>query len=157
VLGVVAKLFNIVQPDVACFGQKDIQQVTLIKRMIQELDFPIRMHVGPTVREADGLARSSRNVFLGPEERRQALALVQGLRDAEAAFEQGTTDADVLRRIVQERLDAESGVVTDYIAVVESKRLAPVQVADAGTIIAIAARVGTTRLIDNVILGDEDV
>ncbi len=157
VLGVVAKLFHIVQPDVACFGQKDIQQVTLIKRMIQEFDFPLRLHVSPTVRESDGLARSSRNVFLGPEERRPALSLVRGLRAAEAAFEQGATDADVLRRIVQESLDAEAGVVTDYIAVVEPERLAPVQVADAGTIIAIAARVGTTRLIDNVILGDEDV
>jgi pantoate--beta-alanine ligase len=157
VLTVVAKLFNIVQPDVACFGQKDIQQVTLIRRMIQEFDFPVRMLVSPTIREADGLARSSRNIYLSAGERIRALALVRGLRAAEAAFERGERDADRLRQLVRQSLDAETDVVTDYIAVVEPNRLAPVPVVDAGTIIAIAARVGATRLIDNVILGDEDV
>lgn len=156
VLTVVAKLFNIVQPDVACFGQKDIQQVTLIRRMIQELDLPVLLHVSPTMREADGLARSSRNVYLSPEERVRALALVRGLRAAEAAFEAGEVGAERLRHIVRQALDAEAELIADYIAVVEPERLSPVVTADSGTIIAVAARVGTTRLIDNVILGDED-
>ncbi|MEI2721388.1 MAG: pantoate--beta-alanine ligase [Gemmatimonadales bacterium] len=157
VLTVVAKLFNIVQPDVACFGQKDIQQVTLIRRMIQELDIPVRLHISPTVRESDGLARSSRNVYLTPAQRLQALALSRGLRAAEAAFEQGETDAAALERVVRRVLETEPEITTDYIAVVEPRRLAPVSTVDAGTIIALAARVGSTRLIDNVILGDEDV
>ncbi len=157
VLTVVAKLFNIVQPDVACFGQKDIQQVTLIRRMLQELDIPVRLHVSPTVREADGLARSSRNVYLTPEQRIQAVALSRGLRAAEAAFEQGETDAAALERVVRRVLEHEPDIATDYIAVVEPRRLAPVSTVDAGTIIALAARVGNTRLVDNVILGDEDV
>ena len=157
VLTVVAKLFNIVQPDVVCFGQKDIQQVTLIRRMIQELDIPVRLHISPTVREADGLARSSRNVYLSPAERVQALALSRALRAVEAAFEQGETNAAALERVVRTVLEEEPEITTDYIAVVEPRRLAPVSTVDAGTIIALAARVGRTRLIDNVILGDEDV
>ena len=157
VLTVVAKLFNIVQPDVVCFGQKDIQQVTLIRRMIQELDIPVRLHISPTVREADGLARSSRNVYLTPAERLRALALSRALRAAEAAFEQGETTAAALERVVRTVLEEEPEITTDYIAVVEPRRLAPVSTVDAGTIIALAARVGRTRLIDNVILGDEDV
>lgn len=157
VLTVVAKLFNIVQPDVACFGQKDIQQVTLIRRMIQELDIPVRLHVSPTVREADGLARSSRNVYLTPPQRLQALAISRGLRAAEAAFEQGETSAAALERVVRGVLAEEPELATDYIAVVEPRRLAPVSTVDAGTIIALAVRVGSTRLVDNAILGDEDV
>ena len=113
VLTVVAKLFNIVQPDVACFGQKDIQQVTLIRRMIQELDIPVRLHISPTVRESDGLARSSRNVYLTPAQRLQALALSRGLRAAEAAFEQGETDAAALERAVRRVLETEPEITTD--------------------------------------------
>ncbi len=157
VLTVVAKLFNIVQPDVACFGQKDIQQYTLIRRMVEELDFPIQLHLGETMREADGLARSSRNVYLTPEQRVQALAISRALRAVEGAFEQGELDAAVLRGIARDILDGEPDLITDYIAVVEPERLAPVEAVDAGSVVAIAARIGSTRLIDNVILGDEDV
>lgn len=156
VLTVVAKLLHIVQPEVAVFGQKDIQQVALVRRMLAELDFPVRLRVVPTVRERDGLARSSRNVYLSPEEREMALAIPRALRAIEAAFERGERDAAALRALAQHELDAAGGLVTDYIAVASPERLAPVEVVDAGTVVAIAARAGGTRLIDNVILGDED-
>jgi pantoate--beta-alanine ligase len=154
VLTVVAKLFHLVQPDVACFGQKDIQQVILIQRLIRDLDWPIELAVAPIVREADGLAMSSRNVYLSAEERDKALALHRGLRGAVEAWEGGERAATVLQRIVQASLRAVSGVRAEYIAVVEPQQMRPVKVAPAGTILAVAAWVGTTRLIDNVILGD---
>lgn len=157
VLTVVAKLFNIVQPDIAVFGQKDIQQVTLIRHMVSELDFPIQIRVVPTSRESDGLARSSRNVYLSAEERQSALAISRALRAVEALFERGETSADALRIAAGQELAAAEDLVPDYIAVADPDRLAPVDTVDAGTVVAIAARVGATRLIDNVILGDEDV
>lgn len=157
VLTVVAKLFNIVQPDLAVFGQKDIQQVILIRHMVSELDFPVQIRVVPTSREADGLARSSRNVYLSAAERVSAVAISRALRAVEALFERGETSADALRLAAAEELAAAEDLVPDYIAVADPDRLAPVDTVDAGTVVAIAARVGTTRLIDNVILGDEDV
>jgi pantoate--beta-alanine ligase len=152
VLTVVAKLLHLVEPDVAGFGQKDIQQVTLIRHMLRDLDWPIDLAVVPTVREADGLAMGSRNVYLTPPEREKALSLSRGLRAAAEAWQGGDRSADVLTRIVQASLRAASGVRAEYIAVVEPDRLRPVPVAPAGTILAVAARVGSTRLIDNVIL-----
>jgi pantoate--beta-alanine ligase len=152
VLTVVAKLFNIVGPDVACFGQKDIQQVTLIRRMIREFDFPVRLVVAPTVREPDGLAMSSRNAYLSPGERHSALALSRALRAAETSRHAGESDANTLRRVVEQVLAADRGVMADYIAIVEPDGLMPVDVVVPGTIVALAARVGRTRLIDNVIL-----
>lgn len=153
VLTVVAKLFNLVQPDVACFGQKDIQQVTLIRAMVRELDFPVAIHVVPTVREPDGLALSSRNIYLGPAERIEALALSRGLRAAEALWLGGERNPERVREAVATVLAGNPGIVADYIAVVDPVHLAPVAQADAGTIVAVAARVGATRLIDNLILG----
>jgi pantoate--beta-alanine ligase len=152
VLTVVAKLLHLVEPDVACFGQKDIQQVTLIRHMLRDLDWPIELAVVPTVREADGLAMSSRNVYLSPPEREKALSLSRGLRAAAEAWQGGERSAGVLTRIVQASLRAATGVRAEYIAVVEPDHLRPVTVAPAGTILAVAARVGSTRLIDNVIL-----
>jgi pantoate--beta-alanine ligase len=142
----------LVEPDVACFGQKDVQQVTLIRHMLRDLDWPIELAVVPTVREADGLAMSSRNVYLTPPEREKALSLSRGLRAAAEAWQGGERSAGVLTRIVQASLRAATGVRAEYIAVVEPDRLRPVTVAPAGTILAVAARVGSTRLIDNVIL-----
>jgi pantoate--beta-alanine ligase len=153
VLTVVAKLFHLVQPDVACFGQKDIQQFTLIAQMVRDLDWPIELVCVPTVREADGLALSSRNTYLSADERREALALSEGLRAAHTAWERGERDAAALEGTVRARLARSPAVRPDYIAVVEPGGLAPATMAEAGTIIAVAARVGTTRLIDNVILG----
>ncbi len=152
VLTVVAKLLHLLEPDVACFGQKDIQQVTLVRRMIRDLDWSVELAVVPTVREADGLAMSSRNVYLSPADRAKALSLSRGLRAARDAWQGGERSASVLKRIVQSSLRAATGVRAEYIAVVEPEKLRPVAVAPAGTILAVAARVGSTRLIDNVIL-----
>jgi pantoate--beta-alanine ligase len=157
VLTVVAKLLHIVQPDVLVLGQKDIQQVTVIRRMLIELDWSVRLRVVPTSREADGLARSSRNVYLSAEERPSALALSRSLRAVEAAFERGERRAETLRQVAHDVLEAAPGLITDYIAIADPDRLAPTDRVDVGTVVAVAGRVGTTRLIDNVILGDEDV
>ena len=154
VLTVVAKLFNIVAPSVTCFGQKDIQQVTLVRRMIRELDFPIRLIVVPTQREDDGLAMSSRNVYLSTAERASALALSRALRAAHDAWRGGERDAERLHEVLAQVLTAESGVATDYVAIVDPESLQPVARAESGAIVALAARVGKTRLIDNLILGE---
>ncbi|HEY9448798.1 MAG TPA: pantoate--beta-alanine ligase [Gemmatimonadaceae bacterium] len=153
VLTIVAKLFNIVQPQVAVFGQKDIQQATLIDAMVRELDFPVRLVLAPTVREPDGLALSSRNVNLSTVDRRRALVLSRSLRAIREAFDAGEYDAVELERLGWELLSAEPEVRVDYLAIVDPQRLEPVAVAESGTIAAVAARVGSTRLIDNIILG----
>lgn len=153
VLTVVAKLFNLVQPDIAVFGQKDIQQVTLVRKMVDDLDFPLRMVVAPTVREADGLALSSRNIYLDAGARKQALGLSRALAAAEAAFAAGQRDATSLEARIRDVLEQHPGLDPDYIAIVDPERLQPVAQAVSGTIVALAARVGGTRLIDNIILG----
>ncbi len=155
VLTVVAKLFNIVRPDVAVFGQKDIQQVTLIRRMVDELDFAVTIRTVPIVREPDGLAMSSRNVYLSPTERVAALALPRALAAVQGRWSAGDARAASLREAAQALLSGTPGVVADYIAVADPVRLAPVEHAAPGTVVAIAARVGGTRLIDNIILGEE--
>lgn len=155
VLTVVAKLFNLVQPDVAVFGQKDIQQVTLIRRMVRDLDLPIEIAVGPTVREPDGLALSSRNAYLTVAERGQALSLSRSLRAADALWRAGEAAALRLEARMREQFHAAPGVTLDYIAIVHPETLAPVERAEHGTIVAVAARVGRTRLLDNHVLGME--
>jgi pantoate--beta-alanine ligase len=152
VLTVVAKLFNIVQPDVALFGQKDVQQATLVQAMVRDLDYPLRVVVVPTVREPDGLAISSRNRYLSAEERRRALVLHQALQAVRDAWEQGERNAERLAAGGRQRFEA-SGVEVEYLALVEAHSLEPVVEAGRGTIVAVAARVGATRLIDNLILG----
>jgi pantoate--beta-alanine ligase len=155
VLTVVAKLFNLVQPDVACFGRKDIQQAVLIRAMVRDLDWPIELVVVPTVREADGLALSSRNVYLSPADRSAALGLSRSLSAAARAWREGVRDAGQLETVVRDTLNGYPGVLADYIAVCEPVRMDPVASAPAGTIVALAARVGPTRLIDNIVLGEE--
>lgn len=155
VLTVVAKLFNIVQPDVAGFGQKDIEQVTLIRKMVHDLDMPLAIRVLPTVREADGLALSSRNVYLTPEARVEALTLSRALRAVESRWRDGERDASRLHAVAAGIFAATPGVIPDYIAIADPVSLAPVTSAASGTVVAVAARVGTTRLIDNVILKEE--
>jgi pantoate--beta-alanine ligase len=157
VLTVVAKLFNIVQPEIACFGQKDIQQVTLVRRMIREFNFPVRLMIVPTVRELDGLAMSSRNVYLSPAERHSATAISRALRAVDAAWRGGESDANVLRQIVERILTTETEAAMNYVALVEPDGLAPVERAAPGSVVAVAARFGRTRLIDNIILGGRDV
>jgi pantoate--beta-alanine ligase len=155
VLTVVAKLFHIVQPDIAVFGQKDIHQATLIRRMVKDLDLSIEVLMAPTVREPDGLALSSRNAYLDPEGRRQALALYTALQTADRRWREGERDAATLERHMREQFRMFPAVAVDYIALVDPDRLDPVESAALGTIIAVAGRVGSTRLLDNHILGTE--
>jgi pantoate--beta-alanine ligase len=153
VLTVVAKLFNIVQPDVAIFGQKDIQQATLIRAMARDLDFPIHIVVAPTVREKDGVALSSRNAYLSVPDRKRARVLSRAIFAVRDAFDAGESSSVSLEALGNAVIAAESTVKLEYLAVMDPATLEPAPVATAGSIVAIAARVGTTRLIDNVILG----
>ena len=154
VLTVVAKLFHLVEPDLACFGQKDIQQLTLIRRMVRDLDWPVEIVAVPTVREADGLARSSRNAYLGAEDRRRAVVLSRALQMAQRAWQGGATRAAALEAKMREELGREPTVAVEYISIAEPEGLMPVDTVNERTVIAIAARVGGTRLIDNIILGE---
>jgi len=154
VLTVVAKLFHLVQPDVACFGRKDIQQATMVRQMVRDLNWPLELVIVPTVREADGLAMSSRNSYLNSDERREATALSSALRVAHQAWREGETRSSELENCMRRSLARTPGVNVEYIAIVEPTALAPVDQADGSTVVAMAARVGRTRLIDNIILGE---
>ena len=151
VLTVVAKLFGFFQPDVAVFGQKDLQQATLIRRMVDDLDIPVRVEVAPIVREPDGLAMSSRNVYLSETERERSLALSRGLGRARALWQAGEADAATLRAALWKEMST-PGVEPEYAEVVDPRTLEGVERAVPGTVMAVAARVGRTRLIDNAIL-----
>jgi pantoate--beta-alanine ligase len=153
-LTVVCKLLNIVQPDVAVFGQKDLQQAALVRAMVRDLDVPVQIAVAPIVRESDGLAMSSRNVYLSPDERRRALALSRALRAMTAAFDAGERSGEALVTTGRAVLDAERDVRVDYLAVVDAATLEPVATAERGAAALLAARVGATRLLDNAILGE---
>lgn len=153
VLTVVAKLFNVVAPDVACFGQKDIQQAALVRRMVHDLDWPIEIAIVPTRREPDGLAMSSRNVYLSEAERRQALGLSAALRVAHQAFRAGETRAERVEEAMRACFATFAGLQPEYIAVVDPDSFQPVARLDAETVVAVAGRVGATRLIDNIALG----
>jgi pantoate--beta-alanine ligase len=153
VLTVVAKLFHLVEPDVACFGRKDIQQATLVRQMVRDLDWRLEIVVVPTVREPDGLALSSRNAYLDADHRKRAVVLSAALRAAHDAFRAGERDAAVLLGAVRRVLATEPTVKVEYVAIVEPATLAPVETVDAETVVALAVRLGRTRLIDNIILG----
>lgn len=149
---VVAKLFNMSQPDDAFFGQKDAQQALLIRRMALDLDFPVQVEVCPTVREADGLALSSRNALLDAESRRRAPALSRALSAVERAVTDGEHDAERALAAGAAILAA-AGIVPEYFAAVSADTLAPVSAMTDDTLVALAARLGSVRLIDNVIIG----
>ena len=151
VLTVVAKLFNIVLPDIAVFGQKDAQQAAIVRAMVRDLDFPLEITVVPTVREADGLALSSRNVYLSADDRRRAVALSRALSTMQTAFSRGERDASALEKAGLQIL-ARDAIEPDYLAVVDPETLEPVATASAGCVVLLAARVGPTRLIDNISL-----
>lgn len=152
VLTVVAKLFHIVEPDVAVFGRKDFQQAMLVRRLVKDLDFPVTIDVAPTVRELDGLALSSRNTYLNPDERRSALALSRALRMLEQTWRAGEADPAKLQRAGLEAMHT-PGVIPEYCALVDED-VQPVSRVTARTVAAVAARVGKTRLLDNVVLGE---
>ena len=148
---VVIKLLNMVGPDVAFFGQKDAQQALVIRRLVRDLDLPVRIEVRPTVREPDGLALSSRNVHLRCADRERALALREALAAAEASLGAGERDADVLRAVALAAMRGR-GVEPDYLELVRTDDLSPVSRVDGEVLVAVAASVGSTRLIDNTIL-----
>ena len=154
VLTVVAKLFHLVGPDLACFGRKDVQQAILVRQMARDLDWPIEIVIVPTVREADGLALSSRNAYLSPEDRRTALGLSAALRQAYAAWLEGERQAESIETRMRRTLAAFPQAKVEYIAIADPATLAPVSLVEAETVVAIAARVGSTRLIDNITLGE---
>lgn len=147
---VVAKLFNIVQPDVAVFGQKDFQQAAIITRMTRDLNFPVRVIVAPTVREMDGLAMSSRNKYLEGDLRRQALVLRRALDAARAAVKKSKkVSVEGLKAEVKKIIESEPDVRLDYVEFFEPETLVPLATVSAGAQMALAAFVGKTRLIDN--------
>ncbi|MBI3743013.1 MAG: pantoate--beta-alanine ligase [Chloroflexi bacterium] len=151
---VVAKLFNIAQPTRAYFGEKDAQQVRVIKRMSRDLDFPLEIIVVPTIRESDGLAMSSRNIYLSPPERKAATCLYRGMMVAQSRWLAGERDADNLRRACREPIEAEPLVAgIDYVSLADSETLAELQGrVERPVLLSLAVRVGKTRLIDNVTL-----
>jgi pantoate--beta-alanine ligase len=151
---VVAKLFTLVGPSVAAFGRKDYQQWRVLAKMVDDLLLPIEMHGMATVRESDGLAMSSRNRYLSPEERERALAIVRGLRAAHAAFASGERDPMQLARLVRSPIEASFDRI-DYVSVVDAETLAPLERVDARALAVVAAHLGKTRLIDNTVLGEE--
>ncbi|MBZ5524532.1 MAG: pantoate--beta-alanine ligase [Acidobacteriia bacterium] len=149
---VVAKLFNIVQPDLAFFGQKDGAQVSVVCRMVRDLHFDVGIVVGPIVREADGLAMSSRNVYLDPTQRKQALVLHRSLQQVKILAAGGERNAAKLIAAGREEMAREPGARLDYFEIVNWETLDPVADVRKGALVAVAAYVGTTRLIDNIVL-----
>lgn len=148
---VVTKLFNAVLPDVAVFGQKDAQQARVLKRMVRDLNFPIKLVISPLIREADGLAKSSRNQYLSAAERQNALALSRSLREAKAELERGERDLAKITAVIAAKIEAAGGRV-DYVEAVDADELDPVTIkTDRPVMIALAAYFGATRLIDNLL------
>jgi pantoate--beta-alanine ligase len=151
---VVVKLFNMVQPDVAYFGQKDGQQALVIRKLVRDLDIPVRIEVCPTIRDPDGLALSSRNVYLSEAERERALAIRRALLAAEERVALGERDAAAVLAAARAELD-DAGIEPEYLELRSATDLGPIERLNGSSLLAVAARVGRARLIDNTILGDE--
>jgi pantoate--beta-alanine ligase len=149
---VVAKLFNLVQPTLAVFGEKDAQQLRIVRRMTRDLNFPVEIISGPTIREADGLAMSSRNARLTAEERAQATCLRRALDAAERAFASGERDADALRKIARAVIERAPLARVDYIDIVDDESLAPVVLIERPALCALAVHFPSARLIDSAVL-----
>jgi len=152
---IVLKLLQLAAPDVAYFGQKDFQQCVVIRRMAADLDVPVKIHIRPTVREPDGLAMSSRNAYLSPIERQQALGVITALRAAAAMVRGGQRSAATIIRHMREQLRAAGLEPIDYAALVEPRELQPIQNVAGPTVALIAAHAGRTRLIDNFVFGED--
>ncbi|HPB28298.1 MAG TPA: pantoate--beta-alanine ligase [Acidobacteriota bacterium] len=149
---VVAKLFTLVEPQFAFFGQKDAQQAIIIRRMVADLKFPVEVNICPIVREPDGLAMSSRNVYLKPDQRRAAPILYRSLRRAAALVLADERRVEMIRRAIEETLATEPLAKPQYVAIVDTNRLEPVSVVSENTLIALAVHIGDTRLIDNILV-----
>jgi pantoate--beta-alanine ligase len=152
---VVTKLFNVVEPDLAVFGEKDYQQLQVIRRLVRDLDFPIEILAGPTVREPDGLAMSSRNAYLTAAERSQATCLVRGLREAWRRFDEGERAAAPLLAAVRDAVTSAPLGREDYIELRDAETLEPVERVGARAVLALAVFFGKARLIDNTVLGGD--
>jgi len=152
---VVAKLFNIIKPHCAVFGQKDFQQLSVIRKMVRELNWDIEIFAHPIVREDDGLAMSSRNTYLSSEERSKALCLNKAIQHAKARFADGLDDSDLLISEIRDIISANSGVSIDYISLVDKDTLSDKEVIDSQSVLALAIKVGGTRLIDNCFMGSD--
>src|SRR3954465_6692374 len=148
---IVTKLLNMVGPDAAYFGQKDAQQALVIRKLVADLNMPVRIEVCPTVREEDGLAMSSRNAYLGDDERQRAVALSRALRAAEQAVERGEVGANAVLAAARQELD-EAGIEPEYLELRTATDLTPAERVNGSTLLAVAARVGRARLIDNTML-----
>ena len=149
---VVSKLFHIIEPDAAFFGQKDAAQVAIIRRMVRDLNMPVEIEVGAIVRESDGLALSSRNAYLDPQERNSALVLHGSLVEAQKLFQRGERNPEKLLAAGKQKFADESGVRLDYFEIVDPDSLEPVTTISNCALIAVAAFIGNTRLIDNIIV-----
>ena len=149
---VVSKLFNIVTPDKAYFGQKDAQQLAVIKRMVRDLNFDIEIVGCPIIREEDGLAKSSRNTYLSEEERRAAVVLSQALKIGKEMVEQGETDVKKVKNAICEKINTEPLAKIDYVEIVDFDSIEPVETIESSILTAIAVYIGKTRLIDNFII-----
>ena len=149
---VVGKLFNIVMPDRAYFGQKDAQQLATVKRFVRDLNFPLDIVACPIIREADGLAKSSRNTYLNPEERKAALILSQSLKKGKEAIDNGERDSQKVISIIRENLEKEPLARIDYVEVVDFENIQRIARIEGETLVAIAVYIGKTRLIDNFIV-----
>jgi pantoate--beta-alanine ligase len=150
---VVAKLFNAVQPHKAYFGQKDAQQAAVIRQMVRDLNFPLEIVVCPIVREPDGLAMSSRNVYLDPEQRKAATVLYRSLSEAQAAYENGEQNADQLRQVMKDVLASEPLAEPQYVSCADYNTLKELEVVEGKALLSMAVYFGKTRLIDNFIVG----
>lgn len=146
---VVSKLFNIVNPDRAYFGEKDAQQLAVIKRMVRDLNFDIEIVGCSIVREKDGLAKSSRNIYLSKQERQAALILSKSLKKAEKLFKDGEKDIEVIKNLIKEEINKEPLAKIDYVEIIDSESLKPVEKVNKSALIAMAVFIGKTRLIDN--------
>ena len=150
---VVLKLFNIVQPDAAYFGQKDAQQARIIQQLVRDLNVPVELRICPIVRDAvDGLALSSRNKYLTADERKQAAVLNRALQEARQQIEKGERDAALIRRTLENRIATAPATVLDYAVTVDADSLQPLDLLEGAVLITLAVRFGTTRLIDNLLI-----
>jgi pantoate--beta-alanine ligase len=150
---VVARLFELVRPDRAYFGQKDAQQLIVIRQMVADLDMNLEVVAVPTVREADGLAMSSRNTYLNPEERKQAAVLYQALTLAQRLYGEGERDAETIRRQMTVLIQRQPSADIDYISIADAETLEELDVVKPLALVSMAVKIGKTRLIDNIVLG----
>lgn len=150
---IVAKLFNAVRPDTAYFGQKDAQQCAVIRQMTRDLSYPIQINICPTLREPDGLAKSSRNSYLDPKQRKAAVILFQALSKAKDAFDNGERKAETIRKLAADVINSEPNAVLQYVSCADFETLSEINNIDQKAILSLAVFIGKTRLIDNFILG----